>query len=162
RRSTRSSRRRPIRPRRSSCSSRPPACSSARSAIPRRRSRVIARSCSRRAPSQEAGRRRTGGRWRRAGRWWGTAGARATRRAGAPGDGAGGVLEPFYEARNDFHALIDLAELRLATEREPQERRRLLSRIAELNEAGIEDLQAAFAAWGRVLAEEPGDEDAQK
>ncbi|MGZ3443348.1 MAG: hypothetical protein ACXVDD_27695, partial [Polyangia bacterium] len=34
--------------------------------------------------------------------------------------------------------------------------------IAELNEAGIEDLQAAFSAWGRVLAEEPSDLDAQK
>ena len=52
-------------------------------------------------------------------------------------------------------------ELRLAAESEPQEKRRLLSRIAELNEAGIEDLQAAFSAWGRVLAEEPGDDAAQ-
>ncbi|HEY2747131.1 MAG TPA: hypothetical protein VGL86_21055, partial [Polyangia bacterium] len=77
-------------------------------------------------------------------------------------DQAAAVLEPFYEAHNDFHALIELTELKLAAESEPQEKRRLLSRIAELNEAGIEDLQAAFSAWGRVLAEEPGDEDAQK
>ena len=75
---------------------------------------------------------------------------------------AAAVLEPFYEQNNDFHALVELSELRLAAESDPQEKRRLLSRIAELNEAGIEDLQAAFAAWGRVLAEEPGDEDAQK
>ena len=72
---------------------------------------------------------------------------------------AAAVLEPFYEAHNDFHALIELTELQLAAESEPPEKRRLLSRIAELNEAGIEDLQAAFAAWGRVLAEEPGDAD---
>ncbi len=75
---------------------------------------------------------------------------------------AAAVLEPYYEQHSDFHALIDLCELKLAAESEPSEKRRLLSRIAELNEAGIEDLQAAFAAWGRVLAEEPGDEDAQK
>ncbi|MCA1663913.1 MAG: hypothetical protein LC659_06555, partial [Myxococcales bacterium] len=77
-------------------------------------------------------------------------------------DQAAAVLEPYYEASNDFHALIDLAELRLAAESEPSEKRRLLTRIAELNEAGVEDLQAAFAAWGRVLGEEPGDVDAQK
>ncbi|MCU1279233.1 MAG: repeat-containing protein, partial [bacterium] len=77
-------------------------------------------------------------------------------------DQAAAVLEPYYEQHNDFHALIELTELKLAAESEPQEKRRLLSRIAELNEAGIEDLQAAFSAWGRVLAEEPGDADAQK
>ncbi|MDB4968610.1 MAG: repeat-containing protein, partial [Myxococcales bacterium] len=76
-------------------------------------------------------------------------------------DQAAAVLEPFYEQHSDFHALIDVTELRLQAESEPQEKRRLLSRIAELNEAGIEDLQAAFSAWGRVLAEEPGDEAAQ-
>ncbi|MGZ3428895.1 MAG: hypothetical protein ACXVCV_19720, partial [Polyangia bacterium] len=75
---------------------------------------------------------------------------------------AAAVLEPYYEQHNDFHALIELTELKLAAESEPQEKRRLLSRIAELNEAGIEDLQAAFSAWGRVLAEEPSDLDAQK
>jgi tetratricopeptide (TPR) repeat protein len=75
---------------------------------------------------------------------------------------AAGVLEPYYEGKSDFHALIELYELKLAAESEPSEKRRLLSRIAELNEAGVEDLQAAFAAWGRVLAEEPGDEEAQK
>ena len=75
---------------------------------------------------------------------------------------AAAVLEPYYEGRNDFHALIELNELKLAAESEPAEKRRLLSRIAELNEAGVEDLQAAFAAWGRVLGEEPGDDEAQR
>src|SRR5207247_2153916 len=51
--------------------------------------------------------------------------------------------------------------LRFAAESDPQERRRLLSRIAELDEAGIEDLQAAFTVWGRVLAEDAADEAAQ-
>src|SRR5207245_1879468 len=54
-------------------------------------------------------------------------------------DQAALVLEPFYEQNNDFHALIEVTELRLAAESEPQEKRRLLSRIAELNEAGVED-----------------------
>jgi tetratricopeptide (TPR) repeat protein len=76
-------------------------------------------------------------------------------------DQATAVLEPYYEQHSDFHSLIDVAELRLLAQNEPAERRRLLSRIAELNEAGVEDLQAAFAAWGRVLAEEPSDAQAQ-
>ena len=76
-------------------------------------------------------------------------------------DQAAAVLEPYYESKNDYAALIEVAELRLGAENEPAERRRLLSRIAELNEAGTEDLQAAFAAWGRVLSDEPGDEAAQ-
>ncbi len=76
-------------------------------------------------------------------------------------DPAAAVLEPYYEQQSDFAALIDVTELRLQAESEPQERRRLLSRIAELNEAGVEDLQAAFSAWGRVLGEDAGDEAAQ-
>src|SRR6185369_17109250 len=76
-------------------------------------------------------------------------------------DLAADVLEPFYGHLGDYPAQIELAELRLGAESDPAARRALLARIAELNEAGIEDLQDAFAAWGRVLAEDPGDDAAQ-
>ncbi len=76
-------------------------------------------------------------------------------------DLAADVLEPFYGTLGDYAAQIELTELRLAAESDPAQRRALLARIAELNEAGIEDLQAAFAAWGRVLAEDAGDAAAQ-
>ena len=70
---------------------------------------------------------------------------------------AAAVLEPFYQARAEFAPLVELTELKLAAESDPVERRVLFARLAELNEAGLEDLQGAFAAWGRALAEEPGD-----
>jgi tetratricopeptide (TPR) repeat protein len=70
---------------------------------------------------------------------------------------AAAVLEPFYQARAEFAPLVELTELKLAAESDPVERRQLFARLAELNEAGLEDLQGAFAAWGRALAEEPGD-----
>jgi tetratricopeptide (TPR) repeat protein len=75
---------------------------------------------------------------------------------------AADVLEPFYEARNEHPALIELFELRLAAASDPVERRALLARIAERDEKGVGDLAAAFAAWGRVLVEDPGDLEAQK
>ncbi|HEY7956264.1 MAG TPA: tetratricopeptide repeat protein, partial [Polyangia bacterium] len=71
------------------------------------------------------------------------------------------VLEPFYQARGEHAALVELTELRLAAASDPTERRALFEQIAALNERGLQDLQAAFAAWGRVLAEEPGDAAAQ-
>jgi tetratricopeptide (TPR) repeat protein len=74
---------------------------------------------------------------------------------------AADVLEPFYEQRSEHLALVELTELRLQAASDPVERRALLQRIAELNERGLSDLQAAFAAWARVLADDPGDTSAQ-
>jgi tetratricopeptide (TPR) repeat protein len=74
---------------------------------------------------------------------------------------AADVLEPYYQERAEFAPLIELTELKLASENDPSERRALLARIAELNEAGVEDMQAAFVAWGRVLAEDASDQAAQ-
>jgi tetratricopeptide (TPR) repeat protein len=74
---------------------------------------------------------------------------------------AADVLEPFYEARSEHPAIIEMAELRLQAASEPTERRRWLARIAERAEQGLGDLQAAFAAWSRVLTEDAGDAAAQ-
>ncbi len=75
-------------------------------------------------------------------------------------EAAAAVLDPLYRARGEFQPLIDLTELKLQAESEPSTRRGLLAQLAELYEAGVEDLAGAFAAWGRLLAESPDDEEA--
>jgi len=75
---------------------------------------------------------------------------------------AADVLEPFYEARHEHPALVELSELRLLAASDPVERRAHLVRIAERSEQGLSDAGAAFTTWGRVLAEDPGDAEAQR
>ncbi|PID38647.1 MAG: hypothetical protein CSA65_04890 [Proteobacteria bacterium] len=68
------------------------------------------------------------------------------------------VLEEMYKARADVPALIRVMETRLTTIADPQERRDVLVRVAELAEEGLDDQRAAFEAFGRALAEDPADE----
>ena len=75
-------------------------------------------------------------------------------------DAAAAVLEPLYRKQGEWRPLSELLELKLAAEADTSERRRLLAQIAELSETGLHDPKAAFAVWGRVLAEEPQDEEA--
>jgi len=75
-------------------------------------------------------------------------------------DAAAAVLEPLYRREQQWRPLIDLLELRLLSEVDPSERRRLLSQIAGLCESGLRDKARAFVAWGRVLAEDPNDSEA--
>lgn len=75
-------------------------------------------------------------------------------------DAATVVLEPLYRTRGEYQPLIDLFELKLAAEHEPPTRRLLLARVAELYEAGLEDMVGAFRAWGRLLAEDASDGEA--
>ena len=75
-------------------------------------------------------------------------------------EAASQVLEPLYRMRGDFQPLIGVYELKLKDQSDPSERRVLLAGIAELYEAGVEDLVGAFKTWARLLAEEPTDEDA--
>ena len=75
-------------------------------------------------------------------------------------DAAAAVLEPLYRRQSEWRPLIDLLELRLQGEADPSERRRHLAQIAELFETGLRDAAAAFSVWGRVLAEDPQDEEA--
>jgi tetratricopeptide (TPR) repeat protein len=73
------------------------------------------------------------------------------------------VLEPAYEAGEEWGALVDLGELVLDNEMDPSERRRWLVRMAESQEraSSPNDKKAAFSYWARALHEEPGDEDAR-
>lgn len=75
-------------------------------------------------------------------------------------ESAAAVLEPLYRRQSEWRPLIDLLELKLSGEGDVAERRAHLSQIADLNENGIKDLSAAFATWGRILAEEPHDAEA--
>jgi len=75
-------------------------------------------------------------------------------------DAAAAVLEPLYRKQSEWRPLVDLLELKLAAEGDLSDRRRLLAQIAELHETGLHDPQAAFAVWGRVLAEDAEDSEA--
>lgn len=75
-------------------------------------------------------------------------------------EAAAAVLEPLYRRQSEWRPLIDLLELKLSSEGDLSERRRHLAQIAELHETGLKDLSSAFSTWGRVLAEEPHDEEA--
>ncbi len=75
-------------------------------------------------------------------------------------DAAAAVLEPLYRREQQWRPLIDLLDLRLFTEADPSERRSLLAQIAGLCESGLRDKARAFESWGRVLAEDPNDDQA--
>src|SRR5262249_32339150 len=72
------------------------------------------------------------------------------------------VLEPYLRERKEWDRLVELAELRLEAETDPAARRRLLADLATIHESGRDELQGAFAVWGRVLSEDAGDAEAQR
>ncbi|HEY3359783.1 MAG TPA: tetratricopeptide repeat protein [Polyangia bacterium] len=72
-------------------------------------------------------------------------------------DPAAEVLEPFYRDHQEWGALIEVLELKLAVEGDPGRRRQLGAEIARLHEEGRRDLEAAFGAWARVLVDDPAD-----
>ena len=75
-------------------------------------------------------------------------------------EAAAAVLDPLYYSRGEFAALIEVRELKLSGESDPAARRTLLAGVAELYELGLSDAAGAFKAWGRLIVEEPGDEEA--
>jgi tetratricopeptide (TPR) repeat protein len=86
----------------------------------------------------------------------------ALTRAEGTREPAAAALEPYLRGRKEWDRLAEILELRLEAESDPARRRQLLCDLAALHETGRRDLQAAFAAWGRVLAEDAGDADAQR
>jgi tetratricopeptide (TPR) repeat protein len=75
---------------------------------------------------------------------------------------AAAALEPYLRARKEWPRLVEIIELRIEAESDAAHRRQLLADLAQLHEQGKSDLQAAFAAWGRVLGEDAGDTEAQR
>jgi tetratricopeptide (TPR) repeat protein len=72
------------------------------------------------------------------------------------------ILEPIYRAQNQFDRLIFVHEIQSRHASAPERRVELLHQIAELYELALDDVQAAFATYGRALAEEPSNEVTQQ
>ncbi|HVV87331.1 MAG TPA: tetratricopeptide repeat protein, partial [Kofleriaceae bacterium] len=67
------------------------------------------------------------------------------------------VLEPIYIWRQDWPRLVRIYEVRLDAAGEPAERLELTGQIARLYEEQLEDLEAAFGWYAKVLREEPSE-----
>ncbi|MDY0000848.1 MAG: tetratricopeptide repeat protein, partial [Polyangia bacterium] len=73
-------------------------------------------------------------------------------------EAASRVLEPLYRHAGDWQPLIAVLELRVGAESDRAAKAELLRQVAMLNEEGRSDARAAFHAYSRALAEEPGDD----
>lgn len=68
------------------------------------------------------------------------------------------ILEPIYQATDQWRKRIAVLEARVALESDPGERVRLLAEVARLHEERGQDLPLAFHALSRALAFEPGND----
>jgi tetratricopeptide (TPR) repeat protein len=73
------------------------------------------------------------------------------------GTEAARLLEPIYGSRQDWPNLIKIYEIRLAAAEEADDRLALMTRIAQLYEEQLEDLEGAFTWYGKVFLESPTD-----
>lgn len=73
---------------------------------------------------------------------------------------AGEMLEPVYLRRADWKSVMATIEARLSASHEPDERRALLKRLAQLHEEQGEDYRAALETTAKLLAEDLSDEGA--
>jgi tetratricopeptide (TPR) repeat protein len=71
------------------------------------------------------------------------------------GGEAAQILEPIYEMRGDWEALVRALEVLVRTAEEPEKRLELLSKIGEVCGGQIGDARRAFEAFGRALREMP-------
>jgi tetratricopeptide (TPR) repeat protein len=71
------------------------------------------------------------------------------------------VLEPLLRNAGEWRSLAELYELRLESETEPTRRVEMLLALAQITETGVGDRAGAFEAYGRALAEDPGNESVQ-
>ncbi len=65
------------------------------------------------------------------------------------------ILEPLYEASNDFDKLLRIYEVQLEKLNDPTDRQSMFQRIAEIAEGQLGDPMAAFGWWGRAIVEDP-------
>ncbi len=72
------------------------------------------------------------------------------------------ILEPVYELRGDWEALIRSAEILLSEETDVNERVALLSRIGSVSAERLGDPRRAFEAYGRAFREDPEREDVRE
>jgi len=65
------------------------------------------------------------------------------------------ILEPVFAAVADWCRLIQIHEVRLEEASDEETRRRILIRIARIEEEQLEDLDRAFASYERLFREQP-------
>ncbi|MDP9000222.1 MAG: tetratricopeptide repeat protein, partial [Myxococcota bacterium] len=68
------------------------------------------------------------------------------------------MLEPVYLARLDGRRVLSTLEARLGASQDPDERRRLLRRLAKMHEEQEENYESALETTAHLLAEDPTDE----
>lgn len=68
------------------------------------------------------------------------------------------LLEPRYESLGDAQKLVNVIETRLDGVKDPEQRKTMWRRVASLREGPLQSADLAFAALGRGLKEQPGDE----
>ncbi|MCK5800884.1 MAG: hypothetical protein KAI47_27035, partial [Deltaproteobacteria bacterium] len=73
------------------------------------------------------------------------------------GTEAARLLEPIYGSRQDWPSLIKIYEIRLAAAENAGDRLALMTRVAQLYEEQLEDLEGAFGWYGKVFLEDPQD-----
>jgi golgin subfamily B member 1 len=71
------------------------------------------------------------------------------------------VLEPIYRQLGEWQKLANVQEVRITYEQDPTRKVELLHGLAELFELSLDTPSAAFEAYGRSLALEPGNHDTQ-
>ena len=67
------------------------------------------------------------------------------------------ILQPYYVARQDWTRLIRIYQIRLDAAEEHDERLAVTTRIAQLYEEQLEDLEGAFTWYSKVYLERPSD-----
>lgn len=65
------------------------------------------------------------------------------------------ILEPVFAAVADWNRLIQIQEIRLENAPDELSRMRILTRIAQIEEDQLEDLDRAMASYERLFAEQP-------
>ncbi len=71
---------------------------------------------------------------------------------------AAGLLEPVYMVRADYDRVMAALETRLGASEDPEERRELITRLAQIHEEQKEDYSAALEISSQLLSDDLGDQ----
>jgi tetratricopeptide (TPR) repeat protein len=70
------------------------------------------------------------------------------------------VLEPLYRVGEEWEKLVRVYQVELVSESDPEERQRILRRLADITESKLVDQIAALDWWARAVVEAPSSEQA--
>jgi tetratricopeptide (TPR) repeat protein len=70
------------------------------------------------------------------------------------------VLEPLYRMGEEWEKLVNVYQVELLSQSDPEERQRILRRLADITEGKLLDQVAALDWWARALVEAPSSEQA--